>query len=391
MFPFILAGSFVTAVAGALSDDLGVVAGQVAYVPLRWLVLVGRIGADIPGASLELGRVGVIEALLLCGLVGAIVIYISRLTPRDAYEEPVRALRIRPLPGAAALIVLATLFLWWGALFDGGTDGLTATVLDVGQGDAILIETPAGHRILVDGGPSGARLAQALGEALPAGARRFDLVVLTHGQDDHVTGLVPLLDRYDVRAVLMSAQPGTSGAYHAWVDALASSSIPVHEAVAGEYVDLGGGARIEVLGPPAGLLGGTSDDLNNNSVVLRLVYGEVSFLLTGDIEAEAEASLLEQGGPLRATVLKAGHHGSDGSSTPAFLAAVQPSVAVISAGAENTFGHPSPTTRLRFAGVPLFRTDLNGHVRFETDGRRLWAEPARGEVELLSPSIAAGF
>jgi competence protein ComEC len=258
------------------------------------------------------------------------------------------------------------------------------SVLDVGQGDAILIETPAGHRILVDGGPSGARLSQVLGRA-----RRFDLVVLTHGQDDHVTGLVSLLDRYEAGAVLMSPLAGNSGAYNAWVDALVLSSIPVHEAVAGEYVDLGDGIRLEVLGPPPGLLHDTEDDLNNNSVVLRLVYGDVSFLLTGDIEADAEEALLRQGGTLRSTVLKVAHHGSDGSSTPAFLAAVKPAVAVISTGAENSFGHPSPTTRLRLAGVPILRTDLNGRVRFETDGRRLWAGIERGEVELLSPEVGA--
>jgi competence protein ComEC len=282
------------------------------------------------------------------------------------------------------LLAIATLLLWAGALLDNGSSRLVVSVLDVGQGDAILIETPAGHRILVDGGPSGARLSQVLGRA-----RRFDLVVLTHGQDDHVTGLVSLFDRYEVGAVLKSPLAGNSGAYNAWVDATALSSIPVHEAVAGEYVDLGDGIRLEVLGPPPGLLHDTEDDLNNNSVVLRLVYGDVSFLLTGDIEADAEATLLQQGGALRSTVLKVAHHGSDGSSTPAFLAAVKPAVAVISTGVENSFGHPSPTTRLRLAGVPLLRTDLNGRVRFETDGRRLWAGIERGEVELLSPEVGA--
>ena len=102
--------------------------------------------------------------------------------------------------------------------------------------------------------------------------------------------------------------------------------------------------------------------------MLRLVYGEASFLLTGDLGSEGEESLLDGPSDLRATVLKVGHHGSDGSTTPAFLDAVSPSIAVISAGVENTFGHPSPTTRLRLAGVPLLRTDENGDVRFETDG-----------------------
>jgi beta-lactamase superfamily II metal-dependent hydrolase len=145
--------------------------------------------------------------------------------------------------------------------------------------------------------------------------------------------------------------------------------------------------RLEVLGPPASAVRGGPDELNDNSVVLRLVYRDVSFLLTGDIAAAGEQALLESGS-VRSTVLKVAHHGSDGSSLASFLEAADPAVAVISAGAENTYGHPSPTTLLRLAGVPLLRTDVNGSVRFETDGRSLWVEPERGDyriVQALSP------
>jgi competence protein ComEC len=119
-----------------------------------------------------------------------------------------------------------------------------------------------------------------------------------------------------------------------------------------------------------------------------LVYGDVSFLLTGDLAADGEAALLDAPVDLRATVLKVGHHGSDGSTTPAFLDAVSPSVAVISVGDENTFGHPSPTTRLRLAGVPLLRTDDNGDVRFETDGTSLWVDFERGSYALVPVGVA---
>ena len=153
-------------------------------------------------------------------------------------------------------------------------------------------------------------------------------------------------------------------------------------------MELGDGAFFEVLAPSSRLLTGTEDDLNNNSVVLRLVYGQVSFLLTGDLAAEGEIALLESPFDLRATVLKVGHHGSDGSTTAAFLDAVSPAVAVISSGAENTFGHPSPTTRLRLAGVPTLRTDENGDVRFETDGASLWIDAARGGYSIVSLGAA---
>ena len=143
------------------------------------------------------------------------------------------------------------------------------------------------------------------------------------------------------------------------------------------------GVYLEVLHPQPTLLEGTEDDFNNNAVVLRLVYGDASFLLSGDIEADGEAAILDAGHEVWASVLKVAHHGSDGATTQAFLDVVSPSIAVVSAGAGNSFGHPSPTLRLRLAGLPLLRTDLNGTVTFETDGTRLWLEYERGEVEVV--------
>ncbi|HZM00619.1 MAG TPA: MBL fold metallo-hydrolase, partial [Planctomycetota bacterium] len=123
-------------------------------------------------------------------------------------------------------------------------------------------------------------------------------------------------------------------------------------------------------------------------IVLRLAYGDVSFLLTGDIEAAAEAAILGAGLDASATVLKVAHHGSDGATTAPFLDAVSPSIAVVSAGESNTFGHPSPTLRLRLAGIPLLRTDLNGSVAFENDGSRLWLDYERGEIGLVESGFA---
>lgn len=207
--------------------------------------------------------------------------------------------------------------------------------------------------------------------------------MLTHAQDDHVSGLVEVLQRYDVGAVLTGSLPGKTAAYRAWLDELERAGVPVSAAQAGQRIELGQGARLEVLAPAPQPLAGTEDDLNNNSVVLRLVYRQASFLLTGDLEAEGEAALLNAPFEVRSTVLKVGHHGSDGSTTQRFLDAVGPSLAVVSAGAENMFGHPSPTTRLRLAGVPLLRTDANGDVRLETDGTSLWVESPRGDYSLV--------
>jgi competence protein ComEC len=276
----------------------------------------------------------------------------------------------------ATCLVAGLAVIVWAGVFSGASGRLRVTVLDIGQGDAILIETPAGHNILVDGGPSEAAIMQALGRALSPRVRRIDLVVLSHGQDDHVTGLVSVLERYSVGSVLVPPLPGGSASYTAWEAEVAQENVPVRQA-AGGWIDLGRGVRLEVLAPPDPPLRGTADDLNSNSIVLRLVYGDLSFLLTGDLSAEGEEALLRTGVDLRSEVLKLGHHGSDGSSTPAFLAAVRPAVAVVSAGASNSFGHPSPSTILRLGATPLLRTDRNGSVRFETDGKRLWADVER--------------
>jgi competence protein ComEC len=377
VFVLALLGSAATALAGVLHPGLGRITGEVAYLPLNALVRIGRVAADVPGASLEVSGIGTIEIGAMCVAVAAMILLVHRL-PAVVDTEPASRGRVKPALAAAALVLVAAVFVWWGDLRP-DTDHLSLTVLDVGQGDALLIETPAGARILVDGGPSGARLVQALGRQLSPSERRIDLIVLTHAQDDHVTGFVELLQRYEVGGALAGPLDGQTAAYEAWREELAQLDVPLHVATAGRSIDLGDGVRIEILGPPPEALSDTQDDYNNNSVVLRLVYGSVSFLLTGDLAAEGEDALLASGADLHSNVLKVGHHGSDGSTTPAFLDAVGPELAVISAGADNNFGHPSPTTRLRLAGVPLLRTDLNGDVRFETDGSALWVAFERGD------------
>jgi competence protein ComEC len=246
----------------------------------------------------------------------------------------------------------------------------------VGEGDAILIRSPAGHRILVDGGPSGDAITAALGRHLPFWDRHLDLVVLTHPHEDHVTGLVTVLERYDVDQALVPPTTDDSPAYSAWREALDREHVPTTEAVADQWIDLGGGAWLSVLHPPAEPLAGAEED--DNAVVLKLTLGEASFLLTADLGAKGETYLTNRHADLRATVLKVAHHGSAGSSSPDFLAAVQPLTAVVSVGQPNGYGLPSPETLERLEPRPVFRTDLNGDIEISTDGERLWIERERG-------------
>jgi competence protein ComEC len=287
--------------------------------------------------------------------------------------------RLIPTPWLAGGLALTGGLLWWAALTP-ASDRLTVTFMDVGQGDAILIEGPAGHRVLVDGGPSGRAVSEGLGREMPFWDKRLDLVVLTHPEEDHLNGLVTALERYDVKSVLASPVESDSAAYGVWREAVDREGAPYHEAAPGEWFDLGRGARLEVLGPPTDLIEEGDDKLNNNCVVLRLTWGEVSFLLTGDLETAGEQSLLNQGQNLRSTVLKVPHHGAADATGAPLLAAVQPAVAVISVGADNWFGHPSPDVLERLDDSLIYRTDLNGSIKLSTDGQRLWVEVERGEA-----------
>ncbi|HTY81616.1 MAG TPA: DNA internalization-related competence protein ComEC/Rec2 [Dehalococcoidales bacterium] len=253
---------------------------------------------------------------------------------------------------------------------------LKVSFLDVGEGDAELIQY-RGYQVLVDGGPSPKAITLALGKEMPFWDRTIDVVVLTHPHQDHLAGLLEVLQRYDVGQVIYPHIDYDSPVYDQWKKVIAEKGIKSTAARAGETLTLGGEVKIEVLNPPEKLLTGTESDVDNNSVVLKVRDGAVSFLLTGDIMSEGERELIRGRAELSATVVKAGHHGSATSSTDALLAVVNPKAAVIECGAGNKFGHPEKEVVERLeqrVGSNLYRTDLNGTVDFTTDGVKLWVK-----------------
>ncbi|MDQ6780068.1 MAG: hypothetical protein M3Z37_02800 [Candidatus Eremiobacteraeota bacterium] len=184
-------------------------------------------------------------------------------------------------------------------------------------------------------------------------------------------GLPVILARERVGVVYDSAQLYSGPAYQRTLGLIQERHIPWMRAQRGVAFALGAAVRVRILAPELPLIAGSASDINNNSVVLRLTFGHIAILLTGDAQSEAEARLLTHGGAeLRADVLKVGHHGSAYSSTPEFLASVQPKIALISCGLHNVFGHPSPRTitALRAAGAQIFRTDLNGGISLVSNG-----------------------
>ncbi len=266
---------------------------------------------------------------------------------------------------AAALILIAI-------FSQSQSQYLKVIVHDIGQGDAIFIETPEKYQILIDGGPDNSILAK-LGKDLPFYDRSLDLVILTHPHDDHVAGLIDVLKRYDVKQILYTGVSHTAPNYIEWLKIIRDKGIPFKIAQNGQIIKLSETAELHILYPFEDLTGKKVENLNNTSILCRLIYDSTSFLFTGDAEKEEEQDLIDHNIYLKSDVLKVGHHGSNTSSIENFLKAVSPEIGVISAGKDNRFGHPSDKAleRLENNGIKIYRTDKNGDIEIVSDGREI--------------------
>jgi competence protein ComEC len=326
-----------------------------------WLMLVALravvwVAAAVPAAMVHLPAPA----------WGAVVAWYAALA-----LAPLSARRRLVVPALAGLLLIATglsLEPWWRP----GDGRLRVTFLDVGQGDATLIELPEGRRLLVDGGPGGARRFD-VGERVLSPflwnrpVRRLDVVALSHSDADHAGGLAAVLRHFTVGEFWENGS--WRPAAEETLQALERSRAPRRVLRAGNRLWIGE-ALVTVLNPD----GGVRTDANDESLVLRLDWRGVSLLLTGDLGWEGEERMRDQAGPLRVTMLKVAHHGSRFSSSAPFLDAARPAFAIVSAGARNPFRHPAPEAlgRLEAAGARVYRTDRDGAVIVETDGTRLW-------------------
>lgn len=263
----------------------------------------------------------------------------------------------------------------------GGTAGLwtspspylEVTFLNVGQGDAILIETPDGAQALIDGGPDGTVLRE-LARELSWGDRTLDFVIGTHPDKDHIGGLIDVLARYRVASILTTENTGETTAASAYQKALTAETEIVHFARAGQTYSLGASTTLTVLSPardPSML------ESNTASIVIKLTYGDIDFMLTGDAPQGIEDYLsVTYGDQLQSEVLKLGHHGSKTSTSELFLEAVKPAFAVVSSGADNRYGHPHEEVveRVEARQILLRNTATDGAIHFLSDGARVWEE-----------------
>ncbi len=297
-------------------------------------------------------------------------------------------------PALGALVVAAALVLWPPREIDGR---LRITVLDVGQADAIVIQTPRGHVILVDAGGRLERFVRSSGSAaeevgervvvpflLRHGIHAVDAIILSHPHGDHAGGVAPVLRRLRVSEFDESGQRYSG---HAYQDALATAQmegVPTRYPRAGDVWRTADGVTLRFIGPSLPFITG-GNAINSNSVAFILQYHGFRMLFTGDAGSESEQRFLSEGVDLRADVLKVGHHGSAYGSTPQFIAAVQPKYAIISVGRHNLFGHPAASTLATLGShySRLYRTDNDGAVVIATDG-------AHVNITIASASVMPG-
>lgn len=279
--------------------------------------------------------------------------------------------------GVIVLFFILDIFAWSDVFTFSNAHSLKVDILDVGQGDAIFIETPTLRHILIDGGPTSVVVGK-LNHLLPLWDRTLDLVVLTHPDADHLNGLLSVLQRYHVNTILWTGIDREGQAYQEWLSLLSrqkrkGSRIVI--ASSGMKIT-NGDIALDILHPFENVEGQFFKQGNDSGIVSHLSYGINSFLFTADVTEKVETQMLDRSVNLSSDVLKIGHHGSKYSSSEPFLAAVSPRFAAISVGAKNSYGHPTPEVlqRLQNFGITTLRTDRDGDIIFLSDGKNIQVE-----------------
>ncbi len=350
---------------GLVLPAVGQLFAWVAWLFLGYTIGMVRLFAAVPGATVPL-TVSTAGVVAIFGMIAALT-WLGKQPPEQrsriitAVRQNLNQKLAVGVSGVTAVLVLS-----WGVTQPDGQ--LHIVFMNVGQGDATFIQTPSGRQILVDGGLYPSVLNDQLGRQMPFWDKEIDMLVATHPDADHVSGLVGVFDRYRVNQLITNGQSfGESPIYDEVLTAAQDHETEIRPVQAGEIIEFGDGVCLEVLHPGPVLI---EDNRNENSVSMRLVYGEFTFLFTGDAEQVAEGEMLAVERPLTSLVFKAGHHGSNSSSSLPFLQAVQPQIIIVSAGVDNRFGHPAPEMleRATAVGAVVLRTDELGTISVTTNG-----------------------
>ncbi|MHB8630578.1 MAG: ComEC/Rec2 family competence protein, partial [Candidatus Limnocylindria bacterium] len=363
LFPALMVTSVSTVAAGVISLDLARPFALAAYLTAFALRVIVETAAGLPLAAVDVPR-GPLSAFALL-VLSVVAIVAARRVRVTVPRVPVP--RRPALPSRRAVVQAAVPVLLVVAIGVGvaatAAPAFRVRALDIGQGDAYLVEA-GGKLALIDGGPDPNRLLAELGASLPAWRRRIDLVVLTHAHLDHGAGLLAVLDRYEVGLALAPRGLNPGPLADAWSARIAAHHIARADVSAGAVVKLGA-ARLFVLAPNADPL------VDVPSLVLRLELGTTTILFSGDATETAQADLLLAPDALRARIYVPPHHGAATPYANALVRAVRPEVALISAGLDNRYGHPTADTLAALSGVPTYRTDRDGTVEVSAAGAGL--------------------
>jgi competence protein ComEC len=363
--PALMILSGIALLCGLLWLPLGQLVGWIAWPFNAYTIALIELFAGVPGASLALGEV----APALVVLVYAALFGLTWLVNRPPDQRPEWwgrfARKWMANTGLAALAVgVVVVWGWYFSLPE--PDGrMRVTVLDVGQGEAVLARTPSGVTVLIDGGSGGRTLSRALARTLPLFTGRIDLLVVAAPRDENIGGLPEVLARFKVARALVTSAPGQSATYQTLMESLADKKIPLVSAADLPEFDLGDGIRLRVLAD------------GETGSALRLEWDRVSLLLPLGVDRAGETGLLARGAAGPATALLVADHGSDDATTEAWVQVIDPQIVFVSVGAGNLEGDPSPDVLRRLAGRTLLRTDQNGSLTLLTDGQRVWVETER--------------
>ncbi len=273
------------------------------------------------------------------------------------------------------IVALVLILILEGYIFSSVDSNFHIYFLDVGQGDSILIRTPGYKYILVDGGEDES-VVNELGEVLPFWQKRIDVIVGTHGDSDHIGGLIPVFEKYDVSSFVYGDFSEKNVTLQSLVGIANGEDISLYEAQSGDMISIED-TKISILWPEENF---TAQNDNQKSIVIDGEYGKFKFFLTGDIEESQERRILSQNDGLTTTVLKASHHGSKTATGEEILETLSPESMVISCGLDNQYGHPHKEVidRIDSLGIEYQRTDLSGRVEYVSDGERYWLRCENG-------------
>jgi len=288
----------------------------------------------------------------------------------------------KPKISLLVILFLIATIVWIFVFTDASQKFLEVKFFDVGQGDAIFIETMDKKQILIDGGPSSVIL-EKLGGEMSFYDRYIDLAILTHPEYDHINGLVEVIKRYQIGAIVATGAINAIEQYEEWLKIIEEKNIPIYIAKSGGEINFGNNIKMDILYPFENLAGQEVSNTNNTSIVGKLIYNDFGSLFTGDIEKSIESKLVNSGMNLKSDILKIAHHGSKTSTSKEFLKAVDALMAIIEVGKDNQYGHPHQEVLDRLKNIPIFQTGNEGDIEILTNGKEFLVKNKKATLTWL--------